>query len=78
MSPDQQREEEQIAIDRAQHAFERRQRAFIAVHRQFFPFGNGVPSEESMDELDAAEAELLEANKQIDRISFEIKTRKRN
>ena len=76
-SPDELRAEETSALDRERQAFERRQRAFIAVHRQFAPFGSGMPSDESLTELDRAQAEWIEARSEMDRLADEIRTGKR-
>lgn len=71
------RKEEDQSIERERAAFERRQAAFLAVQRQFIPFGNGVISPRSMDELDAAEKEWREATNDMDRIAAEIQSGKR-
>ena len=75
--PEQQRNEELAAIERERKAFEARQTAWLAVHRQLLPMGNGQPTPESMDQLDAAEKEWRAAQEEIDRITDEIRSGKR-
>jgi hypothetical protein len=72
-TPEQLRQEEANALDRERRAFERRQRALIAVHGQFLPSGNGLPSVESMAEQEAAEHEWRLARENVERIIQEIK-----
>ena len=76
-TPEEQRTEESAALDRERRAFERRQTAFIAVTKQFYPHGNGQPTTVDLDELDAANAEWELAKSDIDRITNEIRTGKR-
>ncbi len=71
------RNEEEAALERERCAFEKRQAAFLKVHHQFLPYGNGAPTVESMDELDKAEAEYKAAEADMDRIAEEIRTGKR-
>jgi hypothetical protein len=47
------------------------------VQRQFLPIGNGQPTLESMEELEAAENEWRAAEADMDRITDEIRTGKR-
>ncbi len=61
------------SILRQEEAFERRQRAFFAVHQQFLPHGNGRPSEESIAEFEAAEKEWRNAQEEAERIVKEIR-----
>lgn len=77
MTPEEQRAEEQAAIEREHLAFERKQAAWSAVHRQFLPFGNGAPTGDAMDEFEAAEAEWREAQADMVRIAEEIRSGKR-
>ena len=76
-TPEEQRAEEQQVIARERQAFDRRQKAFINVTRQFAPHGNGSPSQADMDELDAADAEWQAATAETDRIGEEIRMGKR-
>jgi hypothetical protein len=76
-TPEEQRREEEEAIEQERTAFHRRQKAFLAVHRQFLPFGNGVPSVDSLNEMDEAEAEWRRAVAVCDRIRDEIRSGRR-
>ncbi|MGF7192425.1 hypothetical protein JOE11_005503 [Robbsia andropogonis] len=76
-SVEEQRAEERAAIDNERRAFERRQRAFIKVHQQFAPQGNGAPADADLEELDAADADHRAAVAEMDRISEEIRAGKR-
>ena len=73
MTPEELRKEEADALDRERRAFERRQEAFLAVHRQFLPFGNGQPTADSLDEQEAAEREWRLAREEVERITEEIR-----
>ena len=77
MTPEEQRAEEQAALERERRAFERRQLAFINVTKQFRPHGTGNPSADDLNELDAADAEWRAADAEIQRIGEEIRTGKR-
>ncbi|MDN7494671.1 hypothetical protein QZM89_05705 [Burkholderia gladioli] len=77
MTPEEQRAEEQAALERERRAFERRQKAFISVTRQFLPHGSGNPSADDLNELDAADAEWRAADAEMQRIGEEIRTGKR-
>jgi len=76
-TPEEQRAEERAALDRERRAFERRQAAFLAVTKQFYPKGDGLPVTHDLDELDAANAESEAAKAEVDRITDEIRTGKR-
>ena len=76
-TPEEQRKEEMASIERERKAFDRRQAAWLAVHRQFLPLGNGRPTLDSMKEFDAAEKEWQAASAEMDRIADEIQTGKR-
>lgn len=65
--------EELRALLHQEEAFQRRQEAFFAVHRQFLPRESGQPSEDSIAEFDAAEAEWRAAQREVDRIVKEIR-----
>lgn len=71
------REEELESMDRAHAAFERRQKAFLAIHNQSLPVGNGVLSAASMDELESADKDWREACAVVERITDEIRSGKR-
>ncbi|HEM7873901.1 TPA: hypothetical protein U2L31_000214 [Burkholderia contaminans] len=77
MTPEEQRAEEQAALERERQVFERRQKAFINVTKQFLPHGTGNPSTDDLNELDAADAEWREADAEMRRIGEEIRTGKR-
>ncbi|WP_155623481.1 hypothetical protein [Burkholderia vietnamiensis] len=77
MIPEEQRAEEEAALERERRAFERRHKAFINVTRQFLPHGPGNPSADDLNELDAADAEWRAANAEMQRIGEEIRTGKR-
>lgn len=72
-----QRAEEQQAIEDERRAFERRQRAFLTVTKQFAPHGNGAPLDTDLQELDAADADWKAKNAVVERITEEIRTGKR-
>lgn len=78
MTSEEQRRQEEDAIEREGRAFARRQAAWLAVHRQLLPLGNGQPSLESMDEFDAAEHEWRAAQAETNRIAQEIQRGKRS
>ena len=65
------------SLVRQDEAWERRQKAFIAVHAQFLPHGNGQPTMENLDEFDAADAEWKAAKAEADRIVQEIREGRR-
>jgi len=69
--------EEHRAMVRWEEAFQRKQDAFFSLNRQWLPHGNGLPTEESISEVDAAEEELRAAKAEVDRITSEIRAGKR-
>lgn len=71
------RAEEYTAIEQERLAFERHQTAWLAVHRQFLPFGNGVPTSESLVEFEVAERAWRAAKAEVGRITEEIRTGRR-
>jgi transcriptional regulator with XRE-family HTH domain len=68
-----QRNQELRSILRQEEAFERRQRAFVEMHQQFLPHGNGCPSDESIARFDAADEEWRHAKEEAERIISEIR-----
>ena len=76
-TPEENRQEENATIERADAAFKRHQHAFLKVHAQLCPIGNGSPTENSMKALDEAEAEWKAAAADMDRITQEIRSGKR-
>ena len=77
VTPEEQRARERAVLGRERRAFERRQAAFLAVTKQFYPLGNGLPAMGDLDDLDAVNAEWEVAKAEIDRITDEIRTAKR-
>jgi hypothetical protein len=77
MTPEQQRDEEAHAIERMEQAHRRSQSAHIALLTEFIPRGNGMLSQETLDEHDAAQAEVRAARADMDRIAAEIRSGKR-
>ncbi|WP_020207028.1 hypothetical protein [Cupriavidus sp. WS] len=69
-----QRAEERAALERERRAFDRRQAAFIAVTRQFVPSGSGVPAQQDLAELFAADSEWDAARADVERIVGEIRS----
>ena len=76
-TPEEQRREEAASIQRASLGFERFQKAFLNVNHQLLPNGNGQPTQESLDELDEAEAEWRGGKAEMSRITAEIRSGKR-
>ena len=74
---EEQRREESASVDRARKAFDRLQKAFLNVNHQLLPNGSGQPNQESLDELDEAEAEWRGAQAEMARITAEIRSGKR-
>lgn len=66
--------EEHRALLRLDRAFHRRQEAYLRMNEQWFPHGDGVPSEQALDDFDDAEQEFLEAKAECDRIARVIRT----
>jgi len=73
----QKRNEEHRSLLRLEDAFERKQEAYYQLHRQWLPHGNGLPTEESISAVDAAEAEFRAAQAEVERIRKEIAAGKR-
>lgn len=69
--------EEHQALVRMEEAFQRQQEAFFGLNRQWLPHGNGLPTEASISEVDAAQAEFRAAQAEVDRITAEIRAGKR-
>jgi hypothetical protein len=74
---EQQRDEENLAIERSEKAHQREQNAIFAVMHQMIPNGNGVLTQASLDELGAAQAEFKAARAEMDRIVDEIRSGRR-
>ncbi|MBJ9681535.1 MULTISPECIES: hypothetical protein [Burkholderia] len=71
-TPEEQRAEEEQAIEDERQAFERRRRAFLAVQSQFSPRGNGMPRDDDLRELEEADADWKVKSAVVDRITDEI------
>lgn len=69
--------EEHRSLIRLEEAFNRRQEAFFALQGQWLPHGSGLPTEESLSEVDAAEADFRAAQAEVDRLTQEIRDGKR-
>ena len=69
--------EEHRALLRLEDAFERKQQAFFQLNRQWLPHGDGLPIDENISEVDAAEAEFRAAKAEVDRITQEIRAGRR-
>lgn len=76
-APEQNRLEEERAMERERLAFERRQAALQKIRAQFYPAGNGAPDDKFLIELDQAEAEFRDAVAEVDRITAEIRAGRR-
>jgi hypothetical protein len=72
-----QKNEEWEVLVRQEEVWQKRQEAFFTVHRQFRPFGNGMPTEDAMDALEVADKEWREVQKEAQRIVDEIRAGKR-
>ena len=71
------RKEEETAIERERIAFEKQQKAWIKVQRQFQPFGNGAPTQPSLAELDQADTEYRATDAEVDRLMAELRDGRR-
>ncbi len=71
------RNEEHRSLVRLEEAFQRKQAAYFELNGQWLPRGNGLPTNESISELEAAEEEFRAAQAEVDRITHEIRAGKR-
>ena len=62
---------------RLDEAFQRKQEAYFRLNGQWLPHGNGLPTEKSISEMDAAEEAFRAAQAEVDRITQEIRAGKR-
>lgn len=69
--------EEYRGMLRMDRAFHRRQEAMLGMNQQWLPRGSGLPTDESLDEFDAADKEFRAAQAECDRIAKDIRTGKR-
>ncbi|MHB8346341.1 MAG: helix-turn-helix domain-containing protein [Acidiferrobacterales bacterium] len=67
------RNEELRALVRLEEAFQRKQEAYFRLNGRWLPHGNGLPTDESISEVDAAEEEFRGAQEEVDRIMKEIR-----
>jgi hypothetical protein len=58
-------------------AFHRRQEAMLGMNEQWLPRGSGLPTDDSLDEYDAADEEFRAAQAECDRIAKDIRAGKR-
>lgn len=72
------RNEEHKALVRLEEATDWRREAHALVFAQWAPRGTGVPTEESLDDLDHAEEEFRSAKAVVDRITEEIRMGRRS
>ena len=72
MSHEEQQDAESVSLERERIAFDRVHAAWIAVQNQFIPFGNGMPTQGSIDEYYAAESDWQVAQAEVKRFSIEI------
>lgn len=61
--------EEHRSLVRLEEAIDWQREAHAVVFQQWEPHGSGAPTEESLDELDAAEKEFSSAKAEVDRIT---------
>jgi transcriptional regulator with XRE-family HTH domain len=69
--------EEHRALVRLEEAFQRRQQAYFRLNGQWLPHGNGLPTDATMSEADAANEEFHAAQAEVDRITQEIRAGRR-
>jgi hypothetical protein len=77
IATEQERDEEAHAIERLEQAQRRSQSAHVALLNECIRRGNGVLRQETLDEHDAAKAEVRAARADMDRIAVEIRSGKR-
>jgi hypothetical protein len=58
-------------------AFQRKHEAHLDLLGEWLPHGNGLPTDESISEMDAAQEEFCAAQAEVDRITEEIRAGKR-
>lgn len=69
--------EEHRVMLRMDQAFHRRQEAMLVMNEQWLPRGSGVPTEDSLNEFEAADEEFRAAKEECDRIAEKIRSGKR-
>jgi len=70
--------EQHRALIRMEEAIERMRDAFFALNQQWLPHGNGLPTDESIAEHEAAQAEFHAAKVEMERLARQIPVRERN
>jgi DNA-binding transcriptional regulator YiaG len=73
----QKRNEEHRALLRLDQAFHSRQETILGMNEQWLPRGSGLPTEDSLNEFDAADQEFRAAQAECDRITKDIRAGKR-
>ena len=69
--------EEHRAMLRMDRAFHHRQEAMLGMNKQWLPRGSGLPTEDALNEFDAADEEFRAAQAELDRIAKDIRAGKR-
>jgi DNA-binding transcriptional regulator YiaG len=69
--------EEHRAMLRMDRAFHRRQEVMLGMNEQWLPRGSGLPTDDSLNEFDAADEEFRAAQAECDRIAKDIRAGKR-
>lgn len=69
--------EEHRAMLRMDRAFHRRQEAMLGMNEQWLPRGSSLPTDDSLNEFDAADEEFRAAQAECDRIAKDIRAGKR-
>jgi transcriptional regulator with XRE-family HTH domain len=69
--------EQHRALLQLDRAFNRQQDAFYELNGQWLPHGSGVPTSESILEVEAAQKEFRDAQAEVDRITRELLAEKR-
>lgn len=67
------REDEQKSIERMESAFRARMDALTRMNNQFYPNGNGIITDDVLNEFEAAEAEFISANEEMNVITEQIR-----
>jgi hypothetical protein len=65
--------EEHRSLVRLEKAIDHRNEAHVALSRQWLPHGNGLPTMESLSEVDRAGQEVRAAQAEVDRITAEMR-----
>jgi hypothetical protein len=68
------REAGTVSLERERLAFYRTHAAWIAVQNQFAPFGNGQPTQDTIDEYYAAESDWKVAQAEVKQFGIEMRS----